>query len=51
MSRTLRLRIGQRWPEDAMRKYGVIFAQALRTRSFEKTKEIEFYGLVINKQR
>ena len=30
ISRTLRLRIGQRWAEDGMRKCEVIFAQALR---------------------
>ena len=32
ISRTLRLRIGQSWPEDGMRKCEVIFAQALSIR-------------------
>ncbi len=32
LSRILRLRIGQRWPEDGMRKCEVIFARALRRR-------------------
>ena len=31
LSRILRLRIGQRWPEDGMLKCEVIFARALRT--------------------
>jgi hypothetical protein len=30
LSRILRLRIGQRWPEDGVRKCEVIFARALR---------------------